>query len=215
MYFLRPINFITPVGFCLLALASSLLLHACGSSDDDDVASGPQIFSKNYSIVSGSPSVDSTISGSGILSFGEDLILERRSESNFYLDFELAEIGSYVQLHSYADSALGEGQVIRLERQANNLLSIRYTQNTGALASLAELATGIDASGRIQISLDVHNGEDNGSHVIGWQGDTFSGEPVEVLDGYFGRGTYVGLALEGATIYAFTVGAGEAADEED
>jgi hypothetical protein len=197
----------------LLGFGSFFLLGACSSDSSSDSDNGPQVFGNSYSIVSGTPTVDSTISGAGSLSFGDGLILERRSERNFYLDTELSEVGSFLQIHAFADANLANAQIMRLERVSSGL-TIQYTNAEGELAELGELATELDGTSRFQVSFDVHNGEDEGSHVIAWPGDELSGEPTEVENGVFGTGKFVGLAFDRVVIHDFRVNDAEAADEE-
>lgn len=196
-----------------LSFGSLFLLGACGSDSSNDANNGPQVFGNSYNIVSGTPTVGATVSGAGSLSFGDGLILERRSERNFYLDTELTEVGSFLQIHAFADANLANAQIIRLERE-NNGLTIQYTNAEGELVELGELASELNASSRFQVSFDVHNGEDEGSHVIAWPGDELSGEPTEAENGVFGTGKFVGLAFDRVIIHDFRVNDAEAADEE-
>ena len=78
-------------------------------------------------------------------------------------------------------------------------------------SEISELA--LSSEGSLELSIEVHNGEDNGSHVIIWLGDELTGEPTEVLDGYYGTGTNIGINFEDVNLAGFEIGPAEALDE--
>ncbi|SMF49976.1 hypothetical protein [Pseudobacteriovorax antillogorgiicola] len=203
----------TKLAFAGLAV---VVFTGCGSDDDDPVAT-TSVFGKAYTVISGSPTVEgNSVSGTGTLNFGDTLVQERAEETNFLLTIDLsAADDSSVALHSFSESDLTGGQIVTLGKNDGNL-AMNYTTGSGTEDTVTTFNSTADTSTSFTISVEVHNGEDNGSHVIAWIGDDFpeSAEPAEKTDGIYGAGKFVGLNLNNATVTAFTVGAAEAEDEE-
>lgn len=199
----------------LVTGAVAAVLVGCGSKDDDD-AGGPSVFGKSFTTVTGSPTVsDGSASGTGTLSFGDGLVAERSEETNFLLTLDLsAGNDSFVALHAFSNAELAGGQIVTLGRQPDGAFALQYTKGDGSSGQITSFNETVDPSKPITISVEIHNGEDNGSHVIAWIGDAYPSEPAEAEDGIFGAGKFTGLNFNNATISGFTVGAAEAEDEE-
>ena len=151
------------------------------------------------------------------MSFADNLVAARAEETNFLFTVDLSEGNdSFVALHSFSESDLSGGQIVTLGRTSDGSFAINYTKADGSSGTITEFNETVDPTGSFTFSVEVHNGEDNGSHVIAWVGDAFpeGAEPGEAEDGIFGAGTFTGLNFQNATITAFTVGAAEAEDEE-
>lgn len=200
-----------------LSLGLTLMSFGCSNDDDNSSSSTTSVFGKTYTLVTGSPTVEAnSVTGTGTLNFGESLVTERKEETNFLITLDLsAGNDSYVNIHTFSDSSLANGQIITLGRQENGDFAMQYTKADGTKETVTEFDETIDASsGSFTFSVDVHNGEDNGSHVISWKGDNIPGSPTEATDGLYGAGRYVGLDIKNATVTAFSVGSAEAADDE-
>lgn len=199
----------------LLVIGLAAIVFTGCRKDDDDDSSGPTLFSKSYSVVTGSPTVSATsVTGTGTLSFGDGLVSERAEETNFLLTIDLsAGTDSFVALHSFSSSDLSGGQIVTLGRQSDGSFALQYIKGDGTSGLITSFNETVDATAAFTISVEVHNGEDNGSHVIAWIGDAYPSSPAEAEDGIYGAGKYTGLNFQNATITAFAVGAAEAEDE--
>ncbi|NRA64201.1 MAG: hypothetical protein HRU19_06925 [Pseudobacteriovorax sp.] len=198
---------------------TAAFVTGCGDDDDDTPAAGASVFDKSYTVVTGTPTVATdSISGTGTLSFADSLVTARTEKTNFLFTVDLSEGNdSFVALHSFSESDLSGGQIVTLGRTADGSFAVNYTKADGTSGTMTEFNETVDPSAAFTFSIEVHNGEDNGSHVIAWVGDAFptTAEPGEETDGIFGAGTFTGLNFQNATITAFTVGADEVAEEED
>lgn len=199
-----------------LVFLATALFTGCGGDDDDIAPAGSSVFGKAYTIVTGTPEIATdSISGTGTISFGDSLLVERAEETNFLFTIDLSKGNdSFVALHSFSEADLSGGQLVTFSRTNDGSFVLRYTKKDGLEGEVTSFNEAVDATASFTVSVDVHNGEDNGSHVISWIGDDFPSEPAEAEDGIFGAGKFTGLSFQNATITAFRVGAAEAKDEE-
>ena len=194
------------------------LISGCGEDNNNDPTgtSTGTVFGKTYTLVTGTPTIaENSVSGTGTISFGDTLVSARAEETNFLLTIDLsAGNDSFVALHSFADADLKNGQIVTLGRQTDGNFALQYIKKSdGSSGTITSFNETVNAAASFTFSVEVHNGEDNGSHVISWVGDTFPTSPAEAEDGFYGAGKYTGLNFQNATITAFTVGAAEAEDE--
>ena len=198
-------------------LALALAMSGCGEDDNtDSTATSGTVFSKSYTLVTGTPTIsNASVSGTGTISFSDSLVTARSEEKNFLLTIDLsAGNDSFVALHSFSNSDLTGGQIVTMGRQTDGAFAMQYTKADGTSNTVTSFNETVDATKAFSFSVEVHNGEDNGSHVISWVGDAIPTSPAEAEDGIFGAGKYTGINFNNATITAFTVGAAEAEDEE-
>ena len=203
--------------FNKLALISLVagVTSGCGEKNEDETtATTGTVFSKSYTLVTGTPTIaENSVSGTGTLNFADTLVTARAEETNFLLTIDLsAGNDSFVALHSFANADLTGGQVVTMGRGTDGSFAMQYTKADGTSGTKTTFNETINAAASFTFSVEVHNGEDNGSHVIAWSGDAHSSSAAEATDGIYGAGKYTGLNFQNATITAFTVGAAEAAD---
>ena len=76
-------------------------------------------------------------------------------------------------LHSFSESDLSDGQIVTLGRASRRTFSLTYTKADGTSGTITDFGQTVDTSASFTFSVEVHNGEDNGSHVIAWVGDEY------------------------------------------
>lgn len=196
------------------ALLGISFLTACGGESSTSTSTN-RVFTYDYSVVSGTPTItENSLSGSATVSFGSQLISTRSEESNFYFEFKFTQDTGFLAIHSFADANLANAQIVTFTKKSPTELVATYTSKNSTTSKLEELEQSLDVNIEpLSISIEVHNGEDNGSHVITWVGDELEVEPFEVLDGIYGASTNLGLNFENVEITKFEVGPAEALDE--
>jgi hypothetical protein len=105
---------------------------------------------------------DSVLRGSGAIVFASPLN-EIESQDNFALEFTVDDRGS-LALVTHANNALGQGLTVRFERAGTELVTILSADGAG---TTDHVLSGMDASGTLALSVDVHNNE-TPAHVLIW-----------------------------------------------
>ncbi|KYG66175.1 hypothetical protein AZI86_03700 [Bdellovibrio bacteriovorus] len=95
-----------------------------------------------------------------------DLLKDISSGANFEVTFTLADNGS-VTVHTFANSALGDGVNIQFTRIAS---ALNVTVSAGTqVQDWSSYFSNVDASQPMTFTFDVHNNE-RPAHVLVWQG---------------------------------------------
>jgi hypothetical protein len=142
------------------------------------------------------------LKGSGAVVFASPLNAIQ-SQDNFDLEFTIAEGGS-LSLVTHSDSSLSDGLTVQFERAGTELIASLKADGAGTGDNVL---SGVDASGPISLSVDVHNNE-TPAHVLIWNAVNGSYEESEALYNSeddadapgVGKGTLWGLVLRNATL---------------
>ncbi|MBX2986623.1 MAG: hypothetical protein KF802_01890 [Bdellovibrionaceae bacterium] len=190
-----------------LPLLLAFSLAACGGGDNPD-RRAPAFEILNDG---GLTKTGESYQGTGVLRSNEALS-SSQSDNNFRLRFSLNDGGS-LTLVAHADRHLRNGIEIRFQRTGTDLsIFVRVADRTVDWSEAFQEKSGIDASGEIVLSVDVHNGPTHHdyAHVLFWKNDEkdafFDG--AEDADGTpgKGRGDVWGLLLEDAVLMSKSVG---------
>jgi hypothetical protein len=197
-----------------------LALAALGCSKNDDKETGliQDVFHDQtyYLVESGNlERSESLLKGSGAMVFASPLDAIS-SQDNFTLEFSLAEGGS-LALVTHSNNSLEKGITVQFDRAGTQLSTSLKADGSGTSDIVLE---GLDASGTLTLSVDVHNNE-TPTHVLIWnaaQGSydesdaVFNSEEDEASPGV-GQGSLWGLVLRQAELKSVT--RGEAKFKED
>lgn len=158
----EKLRFMMHLSGVLLTLAGGVSCSTAsnaGKGRDDKTLGG-----KTYQIVvdDGLTGSDQELKGSGTVLF-RDPLGEVGGEKNLALDFSLEDGGS-LSLIAYADPALKNGVTLTFLRNGRTLNS---TIEVGSQKNDPRTVGSVDASGSIQIDIDVHNTE-NPIHILAW-----------------------------------------------
>jgi hypothetical protein len=190
-----------------LTLLLGSVLTACGS-DSSSVATH-SLNNVEYATVSeGTLAHNGTnITGTGSVVFVSPLS-GITSNNSFALQFTLSD-GGGLTLAANSNNQTVNGLELVFTRSGTQLT---MATQVGETFSTSTPLTGVDASGTIQLQIDVHNSE-SPAHVLVWTGNDFaeasaiynSESPGPAAAGN-GTGTFWGLALSNATVTGATVG---------
>ncbi len=193
----------------LYALTALAFLAAQGCKKDEDKSTSlPQgtFADQSYYVVESGDleRTETVLKGSGAVVFASPLNAIQ-SQDNFALEFTVAEGGS-VALVTHADANLGEGLTVLFERAGTELVASLKADGAGTADNVLN---GIDASGTVSLSVDVHNNE-TPTHVLIWNAVTgafgeedalYNSEDDADAPGV-GKGTLWGLVLRNAEMKA-------------
>lgn len=150
---------------------------------------------------------ESSIEGSGSLIIITPLASISSKES-YTLQFTLKDGGS-LTLVTHSNNLLSSGLTMTFSRSGSALSGLTQA---GITLSTPFLLAGIDASGTIQLQIDVHNDE-SPAHILVWSGSNFieeaalyNSEDPGLNAAGNGAGTYWGLVLSNAKVTEASVG---------
>jgi len=190
-----------------LVFSLSFLVAACGSESLD--TSSYQLNGTSYTTIDGAAlqHQSSSVSGNGSVVIISPLS-GIPSNNSYSLEFTLAESGS-LTLVTNSNQQLKNGLNITFSRNDKTLTGV--TQVGNSISTLFTLAD-IDASGKIQLQIDVHNNE-SPAHILIWTGSDFeeaatvyNSEDPGLATAGNGAGTLWGFILSNATVTSATVG---------
>lgn len=183
-----------------------ILLGACG---DDNGSTTLSLNGAGYVVITpGSLQHNSdSVSGSGELVFNSPLS-EVRSKHSYALSFTVEDGGS-LTLGSHATNQLTNGIDIVMTRNGP-ALSVTI-EAEGDQTDISAAFAGIDATGPIDLQIDVHNDEEP-AHILIWTGQSFEEDDAVFNsedDGETpgnGSGRFWGLILQNAEVNTAAVG---------
>jgi hypothetical protein len=185
-----------------------IVLGACGG-DDDNGSTTLSLDGAGYVVItSGSLQHNSdNVAGSGSILFNDPLS-GIDSKHSYALSFTIEDGGS-LTLGSHATNQPASGVNVVISR-SGSALSVILQAEVGQTDVSAAFA-GIDASGPINVQIDVHNDEAP-AHILAWTGQSF-----DEADAIFnseedgdasgnGSGNFWGLILQNAAVNRAEVG---------
>jgi hypothetical protein len=151
---------------------------------------------------------ESILKGSGAIVFASPLNAIQ-SQDNFAVEFTIAEGGS-LALVTHSNSSLAEGLTVQFDRAGTELIATLKADGSGTTDNVL---SGIDASGLVSLSVDVHNNEAP-THVLIWNAANGSFSEDDALYNSeddtdapgVGNGTLWGVVLRNAELKAITRG---------
>lgn len=184
-----------------------IALGACGG-DDENGSTALSLDGAGYVITSGSLQHNSdNVAGSGSIVFNDPLS-GISSKHSYALSFTIEDGGS-LTLGSHVTNQLANGINVVISRSGLTLSVI--LQAEGGQNDVSDAFAGINASGPINVQIDVHNDEAP-AHILAWTGQSFdeadaifnSEEDGETPGN--GSGNFWGLILQNATVNTAEVG---------
>lgn len=186
-----------------------IVLGACGG-DDDNGSTTVSLDGAGYVVITpGSLQHNSdNVAGSGSIVFNDPLS-GIDTKHSYALSFTIEDGGS-LTLGSHATNQLASGVNVVLSR-SGSALSVILQAEGGQTDVSAAFAGIVDASGPINVQIDVHNDEAP-AHILAWTGQSF-----DEADAIFnseedgdapgnGSGNFWGLILQNATVNTAEVG---------
>lgn len=191
-----------------LVFSLGFLVTACGGESLD--INPFQLNGVSYTLVDETTLKhdSSSISGSGSIIVISP-VSGTSSKDSYSLEFTLADGGS-LTLVTHSNEQLKDGLNLTFSRKGQSLTGVTQVGNTSSASfSLSDID---NASGKIELQIDVHNNE-SPAHVLIWTGSNFaeasaiynSESPGPNSPGN-GAGTLWGLILSNATVTSFNVG---------
>ncbi len=182
----------------------TVLALGCSKKDDAPVAGTAFISGQEYLIVSGrnENTQGEALRGTLKAIFRKMLDNGLRAKTGFKIEFSLQDGGSFdLIVNSKAD--LTEGAIVRFTRNGNVLL--------GGASHAVRALEGVNASGNLSLTIDVHNDEGHFAIRSGTR-MLLNVEPNQPHSVPQGSGDKWGVELNNATLTSITKGASDLED---